>query len=163
MTISDVKQRKLDLAEGGKRGVRTQFGALCWRRRDNDIQVLLVTSRRRKRWIIPKGWPQDRTTPSKAALTEAWEEAGVEGKASQVCLGIYSYNKELLGRSPRCPAWWRSFRFGSRNCKSVIPNARNGRRKWFSLQGSGRHESGRSRTCAMLLARFDPVRLSLTS
>ena len=71
MTISDVKQRKLELTDEGKRGVRTQFGALCWRKRADEVQVLLVTSRRRRRWIIPKGWPQDRTTPAKAALADS--------------------------------------------------------------------------------------------
>ena len=96
MTISEAKQRKLDLTEAGKRGVRTQFGALCWRKRADEVQVLLVTSRRRQRWIIPKGWPQDRATPMKTALAEAWEEAGVEGKANPTCLGIYSYTKDLV-------------------------------------------------------------------
>ena len=107
MSISDVKQRKLDLSDAGKRGVRTQFGALCWRKRADDVEVLLVTSRRRQRWILPKGWPLDNKTPAKAALAEAWEEGGVEGKVKEVCLGIYSYNKELEdGSRHRCPAWW---------------------------------------------------------
>ena len=95
LAITDVKQRKLELNEDGKKGVRTQFGALCWRRHEGEIQVLLITSRRTRRWIIPKGWPQHQTTPVKAAAAEAWEEAGVEGRAKATCLGIYSYNKDL--------------------------------------------------------------------
>ncbi|MEM6386930.1 MAG: NUDIX hydrolase [Pseudomonadota bacterium] len=70
---------------------------MCWRMRGDKPQFLLVTSRQRKRWIIPKGWPVDRATPSETAHTEAWEEAGVKGKVFERCLGIYSYNKYLEG------------------------------------------------------------------
>ncbi|MBT8416205.1 MAG: NUDIX domain-containing protein, partial [Silicimonas sp.] len=76
MSLTRIKQRPLRLADGGKRDVRTQFGALCWRVVNDKVQVLLITSRRRKRWILPKGWPMDEATPVEAAQTEAWEEAG---------------------------------------------------------------------------------------
>ena len=95
MSLARIKQRPLHFADGDKRGVRTQFGALCWRVKNDRVQVLMITSRRRKRWILPKGWPQNGATPVAAAESEAWEEAGVGGKARPVCLGIYSYIKEL--------------------------------------------------------------------
>jgi len=156
MSISDVKQRKLELAEDGKRGVRTQFGALCWRKRADDVQVLLVTSRRRKRWIIPKGWPQDNATPAKAALAEAWEEAGVEGKVKPTCLGIYSYNKDLIAGS-LMPCVVAVFPVKVKKLRGSFPEKSDRRRKWFSLEKAAKKVDDPE--LAALVANFDPARL----
>ena len=160
MAVSDVKQRKLELADGGKRGVRTQFGALCWRRREGEIQVLLVTSRRRKRWIIPKGWPKDRKTPAKTAMAEAWEEAGVEGKVEQFCLGIYSYNKELIA-GPVVPCVVAVFPLRVTAQHDSYPERKQRKRKWFSLKKAASKVD--EPELAALLANFDPARLSVSS
>ncbi|MEM7296487.1 MAG: NUDIX domain-containing protein, partial [Pseudomonadota bacterium] len=95
---------QLPLAVSGvkKRQARSQFGALCYRVTDNRVQILLVTSRRRKRWIIPKGWPEWGQTPAEAAATEALEEGGVKGQVSDAPLGIYSYVK-IVDKSERLP------------------------------------------------------------
>ena len=85
----------IDMARSGKRDMRTQFAALCWRRRRDDIEVLLVTTRTTGRWVIPKGWPMDGKTPAESAATEAWEEAGAVGVASERCLGVFTYVKDL--------------------------------------------------------------------
>ena len=90
MSSVKIKQKPIRLPAAQKRELRTQFGALCYRVQKDKVQVLLITSRRRKRWIVPKGWPIDGSTPSSAALQEAFEEAGVEGKVTGNCLGIYS-------------------------------------------------------------------------
>lgn len=77
---------------------RQQFAALCFRyRQDGEgIEILVVTSRDSGRWIIPKGWPMGDKQPYKAAAIEAWEEAGVRGKARKKPIGRYTYLK-LLG------------------------------------------------------------------
>lgn len=85
----------IDMAQSGKRDMRTQFAALCWRRRKDDIEVLLVTTRTTGRWVIPKGWPIDGKTPAQSAATEAWEEAGAVGVASERCLGVFTYTKDM--------------------------------------------------------------------
>jgi len=55
-----------------------------------------MTSRDTGRWIIPKGNINGRSTPSKAAEKEAYEEAGVKGTiTSSIPLGIYTYSKKL--------------------------------------------------------------------
>lgn len=64
------------------------------------IEVLLITSRRRKRWIVPKGWPQKRRTLSAAAAHEALEEAGVLGPVQAEPIGSYSYNKAMRAGYP---------------------------------------------------------------
>jgi 8-oxo-dGTP pyrophosphatase MutT (NUDIX family) len=72
-----------------------QYGALPWRYRGDDIQILLVTSRRTRRWIIPKGWPMEGLKPTLAAAREALEEAGVEGQTVERPVGVYRYMKVL--------------------------------------------------------------------
>jgi 8-oxo-dGTP pyrophosphatase MutT (NUDIX family) len=73
-----------------------QAGVIAYRIRDGKVQVLLMTSRDTGRWIIPKGNINGRSTSSKAAQREAYEEAGVRGAiASSIPLGIYTYFKKL--------------------------------------------------------------------
>ena len=90
-----MKQLPISLQGARKGEVRTQFAALCYRVRQGKVQVLLITSRGAKRWIVPKGWPMDAKTPGAAAAREAWEEAGVRGRVTGGCLGVYSYTKEM--------------------------------------------------------------------
>jgi 8-oxo-dGTP pyrophosphatase MutT (NUDIX family) len=73
-----------------------QFAALPWRRRpDGQVEVLLITSRETRRWVIPKGWPIKGMSSAKSAAQEAFEEAGVVGKVAKAPLGAYAYDKRL--------------------------------------------------------------------
>jgi len=69
-----------------------QVAALCWRAA--PVQVLLITSLNSKRWILPKGWPENDMTPAQAAAREAFEEAGIVGEIDQTPLGAYHYLKD---------------------------------------------------------------------
>lgn len=64
-------------------------------RRCGSVRVLLVTSRETGRYVIPKGWPWRGHRNCDAALREAWEEAGVDGKILAPSIGHYSYEKRL--------------------------------------------------------------------
>ncbi|NKJ09722.1 MULTISPECIES: NUDIX hydrolase [Rhizobium] len=84
-------------AEALLRGeVFDQFGALCFRT-DNQgvLEILLVTTRETRRWTIPKGWPIKGLKPHEVAEREAWEEAGVKGRARKKAAGYYTYLKTL--------------------------------------------------------------------
>ena len=72
-----------------------QYGALPWRVRGEEVQIMLVTSRRTRRWIIPKGWPMEGIKPTMAAAREAKEEAGVTGDTIETPIGVYRYMKVL--------------------------------------------------------------------
>lgn len=74
-----------------------QYAALCYRRRPSgeEIEILLITSRESGRWVIPKGWAMDKKLPHQVAEREAWEEAGVKGKAKKKPFGYYTYLKSL--------------------------------------------------------------------
>ena len=58
-------------------------------------EVLMITTRETRRWMIPKGWPIDGLTPQEVAEREAWEEAGVIGKVKRKPLGAFRYVKLL--------------------------------------------------------------------
>jgi 8-oxo-dGTP pyrophosphatase MutT (NUDIX family) len=58
-------------------------------------EVLLVTSRDTRRWIIPKGWPQKGKAPHRAAAREAFEEAGVVGAVGRRPVGSFAYEKRF--------------------------------------------------------------------
>ncbi|MER9435515.1 NUDIX hydrolase [Mesorhizobium sp. M0011] len=66
-----------------------------------DIEVMLVTSRTTRRFIVPKGWPMKGKSGRKAATIEAQEEAGVLGKTLKEPAGTYSYWKRLANRFVR--------------------------------------------------------------
>ena len=57
------------------------------------LEILVVTTRQSRRWIVPKGWPIKRLAPSKAAAREAFEEAGVRGKIGARAIGNFRYKK----------------------------------------------------------------------
>ena len=76
-----------------------QYGALPYRLHDG-IEILLITSRQSRRWVIPKGWPMKGKTPPAAAAREALEEAGVVGRVGKASVGIYPYVKRLTNGAP---------------------------------------------------------------
>ena len=55
--------------------------------------VCLVTSRRGRRLVVPKGRMEHGRTPKQIALQEAWEEAGLIGVVNPRPIGRYRYEK----------------------------------------------------------------------
>ena len=94
---SDSLGRKSDrLRPEVDREPRTQYAALPWRKAENGaVEVLLITSRETRRWVIPKGWPIRGLSSPKSAAREAFEEAGVTGAVAKARLGVYHYDKRL--------------------------------------------------------------------
>lgn len=133
LALLQVKQSPFAVKPKRKTEFRSQFGALCYRIRKEEVQVLLITSRETKRWIIPKGWPMAGEKPAEAASTEAFEEAGVTGKSSNLCIGLYSYKKRLEGKK-FLPVVVSVFPVRVKNLHSTWPEKEVRRRKWFSLE-----------------------------
>ena len=84
----------------GKDGSR-QIAALPWRNHINGIEILLITSRETKRWVIPKGWPMKGKTDSEAAAVEGLEEAGIRGHVSPATVWSFTYEKHKPNQKPR--------------------------------------------------------------
>ncbi len=57
-----------------------KVGVIPFQITDGNITVLLVTSIRTQRWILPKGNLKSNESRKKGCLREAFEEAGIDGK-----------------------------------------------------------------------------------
>ena len=77
-----------------------QAGAICLRRRQDKVEVLLINGRRNGKWGIPKGSIELNETAADAAAREAFEEAGVMGRCHEKSIGSYTYFKQ--GRLMLC-------------------------------------------------------------
>lgn len=109
----------------------TQLGAICWRMHQGRIQILLITSRDTGRWVIPKGWPVKGLNGAGSAEREAWEEAGVEGKISKTCLGLFSYQKAL--EQDHCvPCVVAIYGLQVEKLSRRYPEQKQRQRKWFA-------------------------------
>ncbi|OGV46015.1 MAG: hypothetical protein A2017_22280 [Lentisphaerae bacterium GWF2_44_16] len=75
-----------------KRKVNTQSGALPFHiSKTEGLRVMLITTRKMNRWIIPKG-NIEKNAPKQSAVNEAYEEAGIKGKIQEKT-GSFKYDK----------------------------------------------------------------------
>jgi 8-oxo-dGTP pyrophosphatase MutT (NUDIX family) len=70
-----------------------QSAVIPYRRGPSGLEVLLVTSRKGTRWVLPKGVVEPDLSPAASAAKEALEEAGVRGAIDDEPLGTYQYWK----------------------------------------------------------------------
>jgi hypothetical protein len=83
-----------------KRALRVQYGALPYRFTPTAaLEILLVTTRRSKRWIIPKGWPIKGLRAAKSAARGSVHGRGVI--SGGIDGGFFCRFPEGLGWSPR--------------------------------------------------------------
>jgi 8-oxo-dGTP pyrophosphatase MutT (NUDIX family) len=59
----------------------------------DEPEVCLIRRRDSGKWGIPKGFIDRGDTPEQAALTEALEEAGLQGRIMSHDVGVYRYEK----------------------------------------------------------------------
>ena len=78
-----------------KKPLRLQIAALCFREGGKEPEILLVSSRQRGRWILPKGWPEAGRKHFEVAAIEAYEEAGAIGVPDKRPLGMFKSFKGL--------------------------------------------------------------------
>ncbi|WP_245276411.1 NUDIX hydrolase [Methylocapsa aurea] len=109
-----------------------QYGALPYRFTPSGaLELMLVTSRETKRWIIPKGWPIKGRRPAKSAAIEAYEEAGVRGAIGAKSIGAFFYEKRMDSISPTVPCKVRVFPLNVTQQDAVWPEADQRRAQWF--------------------------------
>lgn len=104
-----------------------QSGVIPYRKKDGKTEVLLVTSIRKKNWIVPKGFIEYQMSPFQSAKKEAFEEAGVKGSNATKILGSYKVRKngnELLTKiySMKVTRVFKDY-----------PEKNLRKRKWFSV------------------------------
>ncbi len=156
MSAPQFKQLPLSFSDAGKRDVRTQFAALCYRVVKGKTKVLLVTSRGTGRWIIPKGWPQAGEAPHQAVLTEAWEEAGVKGQVQPRPIGIFSYIKEMDDEDD-LPCVAMVYAVEATSVSDNYPEQGQRERKWLSPKKSAARVDAPE--LAQILKHFDPSQI----
>jgi 8-oxo-dGTP pyrophosphatase MutT (NUDIX family) len=124
------KKRKL-IEQARIRGALQQVAALPYRHRGNGrIDFLVITSRRTKRLIVPKGWPMDGKPDCVAAAIEAHEEAGVRGTIGDRPIGSFSYMKDL--DDVAVPVTAHVFPLEVKKIKSRWKEEGSRKRKWMS-------------------------------
>ena len=70
-----------------------QSGVIPYRKNNGSIEILLITSIRKKKWIIPKGYVEFNLSPFESAKKEAFEEAGIIGSNETFELGTLELKK----------------------------------------------------------------------
>lgn len=73
-----------------------QVAAVCYRRREEDVEFLLVKTNGGNKWTFPKGTPSRLLSHSKAAEREALEEAGVSGTIEPRHFHLYIHSKGVF-------------------------------------------------------------------
>lgn len=70
-----------------------QSAVIPFRYNNNKIELLIISTRKNKKWIFPKGIIEENLTEREAAEKEALEEAGITGKLLPESVGEYKYKK----------------------------------------------------------------------
>ena len=109
-----------------------QSGVIPYRKKNGRIEVLLVTSIKKRNWIIPKGFIEYHLSPFQSAKKEAFEEAGVKGNNPTKILGSYTVRKngsELLTKiySMKVTRVFKDY-----------PEKNLRKRKWFSISDAAK-------------------------
>lgn len=76
-------------------------GVVPFRIKDGILEILLVKTKSKKKWITPKGKIEDNMTPQESALKEAEEEGGIKGVISGEKLGDYTLKKDNASKKDR--------------------------------------------------------------
>lgn len=92
-------------------------------------------------------------TPGNGALIEAWEEAGVKGKAFEQCIGIYSFIKKLEDKTA-LPCVAMVYPVKVSKLAKDFPEAGQRKRKWVSPKKAAKMV--KEPELAQILKTFDP-------
>ena len=106
----------------------TQSGVIPYRRKEGKIEVLLITSIRKKKWIIPKGYVEFNLSHFESAKKEAFEEAGVYGENETIELGSFKVHKEIG------ICYIQVYSMEVNKILDDYPDKEKRRRKWFSVE-----------------------------
>jgi 8-oxo-dGTP pyrophosphatase MutT (NUDIX family) len=112
---------------------RLQYGVIPYRRAKDRIEIMLITSRNARRWVVPKGWPIGRKPSREVARLEALEEAGLEGTIGERPFGSFRYQKRLKdGSIVVCRVYVFAFEVG-RQLKTWLERSER-KRRWFDSE-----------------------------
>jgi len=106
----------------------TQSAIIPYSIKDGKLQILLITSIRKKKWIIPKGFIEFNLSAFESAKKEAFEEAGVIGTNETIELGSFTI-KKYGGRTNIVVYSMEVEKF-----KDDYPEKNLRKRKWYTVE-----------------------------
>lgn len=101
---------------------KKQFAALPFRLHKSELRLMLITTRRKRRWSVPKGSPMRNKEPHLTAALEAYEEAGLVGVVATRALGSFKHRKRKGDRKRTMNV-------------AVFPMKVHGRQRWWPEKG----------------------------
>lgn len=72
-----------------------QSGIIPFQRKGKELKILLITTRRNKKWTIPKGFVDPNLSPLESAKKESFEEAGITHYKEDFPLGELLIHKKI--------------------------------------------------------------------
>lgn len=105
-----------------------QSGVIPYRKNGKEIEVLLITSIKKKKWIIPKGAVGYKLSSFESAKKEAYEEAGVIGSDKTFELGHFTLKKSTGKIKVKI------FTLKVKKVLEDYPEIKHRKRKWFELK-----------------------------
>jgi 8-oxo-dGTP pyrophosphatase MutT (NUDIX family) len=101
---------------------KRQFAALPFCVTNSELRVMLITTRRKRRWSVPKGSLIRNTEPHHTAALEAYEEAGLVGAVAKRALGSFKHRKRKGERKRTMDV-------------AVFPMKVHGQERWWPEKG----------------------------
>jgi 8-oxo-dGTP pyrophosphatase MutT (NUDIX family) len=112
----------------------TQYGVIPVRRTaDGNLEILLITSRETRRWVVPRGNLIPGKGPAESAAQEAFEEAGIVGRVAPEAIGRYSYEKRRRSGA-LVPALVHLFLMPVVEERDEWPEKDERERRWFAAE-----------------------------
>lgn len=110
-----------------------EVGALPWRIGvDRSLEILLITSRQRDRWTLPKGLPAEERTAVRSAALRAFEQVGIIGRTHPVAVGGYSYVRSRANGASR-QGHVTVFSLHVKGTLISWPERKHVKRRWFGV------------------------------
>ena len=106
----------------------TQSAIIPYIIKDGELQILLITSIRKKKWIVPKGYIEFNLSAFESAKKEAFEEAGVIGTNETIELGSFTI-KKYGGRTNIVV-----YSMEVEKIKDDYPEKNLRKRKWYTVE-----------------------------
>lgn len=105
----------------------THSCVIPYRLNQGQLELLLITSIRKKKWIFPKGYIEFNLSAFESAKKEAYEEAGVIGENETVELGAFNLKKK------KAVSFVRVFSMEVTKELKEYPEMNLRKRKWFAI------------------------------
>jgi 8-oxo-dGTP pyrophosphatase MutT (NUDIX family) len=125
---------------------KKQFAALPFRLDNSELHVMLITTRRKRRWSVPKGSPMRNKKPHHTAALEAYEEAGLVGVIATRAMGSFKHRKRKGDRKRTMDV-------------SVFPMKVHGQERWWPEKGERQAIWVSAETAARLVHKVELRRL----